>query len=210
MANIVHVGRVKTATTSLQKYVFSEIPKIRPKVIFNASNLIRYIDLFKLGFLEEENLRILKKCLAEQNHFISRESLVGWNPRSWRRNADENLELFRPDATIIITVRKTESFLRSVYQQTIHEGNVRHAENFFLNAKNYDAVKPFFSEYESSWFDVDSYDLRILEGIYRERFKKIIFVSLSDLKELSFLRDIFDLTPIEHAQLCRKLEFGKK
>ena len=57
---------------------------------------------------------------------ISFEGLVHWNPV--KLCADKNLEVFGSDAFVILTLRSPKDYLRSLYQQQIHEGS----ETLFL------------------------------------------------------------------------------
>lgn len=203
MNNIVHIGLGKTATTSLQKYVFPQIQQLRPQITYNDPKVLRDIDLFKIGMLDSEALHKLKDKLLAKKNFISDEKLVNWNPRKWEASANENFELFGSDTTILITVRETEPYLRSVYQQMVHEGNIHSPENFFVSSQEYDAQERFLVPCLLQRFDVDSFDLRTLSKIYTDRFSKVLIVPLNAINHLVFLRDMFDLSAVEHENLCR-------
>lgn len=208
MSTIVHIGLGKTATTSLQKNVFPEIPKLRKQIKYNEEEIRHSIR--KLWFLDNksnEELNFQKKIL-EQKHFISLEYLVNWNPRIWKKTADLNLRLFGKNAIIIITARDTESFLRSIYQQRIHEGNICTPEEFFVNKNDYNKLKPLLSEKILTHFDMDSYDLEKLWHIYNSRFSKVYLVPMSSIDSLEFLREIFDLNENEIKNLRKN--FKKK
>tara|TARA_A100001015_G_scaffold321552_1_gene452918 strand:- start:8 stop:652 length:645 start_codon:yes stop_codon:yes gene_type:complete len=208
MSTIVHIGLGKTATTSLQENVFPEIPKLRKQIKYNEQEIRHSIR--KLWFFDnksDEELNFQKKIL-EQKHFISLEYLVNWNPRIWEKTADLNLRLFGKDAIIIITARDTESFLRSIYQQRIHEGNICAPEEFFVNKDDYNKLKPLLSEKILTHFDVDSYDLEKLFHIYNSRFSKVYLVPLSSIDSLEFLRETFDLNENEIENLRKN--FKKK
>tara|TARA_B100000902_G_scaffold8533_1_gene10685 strand:- start:195 stop:1190 length:996 start_codon:yes stop_codon:yes gene_type:complete len=197
MSTIVHIGLGKTATTSLQENVFPEIPRLRKEIKYNEREIRHSIK--KLWFLNnnnDEELNFQKKIL-EQKHFISLEYLVNWNPRNWEKTADLNLRLFGKNATIIITARETESYLRSIYQQRIHEGNICLPEEFLINKDDYNKLEPFLSQKILTHFDVDSYDLEKLWHIYNSRFSKVYLVPVNSIHSLEFLREIFDLNENE-------------
>ena len=208
MSTIVHIGLGKTATTSLQENVFSEIPRLRKEIKYNEKEIRHSIR--KLWFLDnnKDEESIFQKKLLEQNHFISLEYLVNWDPRYWEKSADLNLRLFGQDTTIIITARDTESYLRSIYQQIVHEGNIRAPEEFFINEDNYNKLKPLLSQKILTHFDVDSYDLEKLFHIYNSRFSKVYLVPLSSIDSLEFLRETFDLNENEIENLRKN--FKKK
>lgn len=210
MKNYIHIGLGKTATTSLQTHVYPHIPKIRPQIKYNNREVIRSIDLWMLGLLDNQEYMALQNVLAEKNHLISREHLINWNPRKWKESADKNLKIFGANSTIIITVRETESYLRSIYQQIIHEGNIISPNDFFLCSKDYDFQEHFFTPPGLKKFDVDSYDLSYLIKIYEERFDKVFIVPLNNINELEFMTEIFNLNTEEHSLLCKYLNNGRK
>ena len=197
MRTIVHIGLGRCATSSLQKNVFQEIPNLRKEVIYNDTRVVH--SLKKLWYFNNNRNEELnfQKELLKQNNFISIENLVNWNPRSWEKTADLNLKLFGKDAIIIITARDTESYLRSIYQQKIHEGDICKPEEFLISKENYDKIEPMLSSKILTYFDVDSYDLEKLWNIYNSRFSKVHLVPMNSIDKLEFLRDIFDLNETE-------------
>ena len=88
--NIIHIGLGKTGTTSLQSLVYPHIPILRPAIKYNDPEVIRAIDLWILGLLDDNDCITLKGRLAEKGHLISREHLINWNPRNWEKSADKN------------------------------------------------------------------------------------------------------------------------
>ena len=128
---VIHIGLGKTATTSLQSNVFPNIPYLRHEVIYNEKKLVNQLN--QRWFMTAEEEKNFQASIHLGKHFISLESLVDWNPRGWEKAAEQNLRLFGCNATIIITVRDTESYLCSLYQQMVHEGNIWSASNFFVN-----------------------------------------------------------------------------
>jgi len=202
---VVHIGLGKTATTSLQAHVFPHIPKLRTDVTYNDPALMHKIKK-QISLHEcEDEVRAIRGLLSESKHFISYEGLVARNPRGWKLAADRNLRLFGPDATIILTIRETEDYLRSVYQQQVHEGNLVSAEEFFLSKNEYDQKERFFAPAILDRFDVDSFDLRHLVGIYKKQFDHVVVVPLSQIGNLSFVKDVFQLTSESHELLVGRL-----
>ena len=202
---VIHIGLGKTATTSLQAHVFPHIPKLRTDVTYNSPALMHKIKKQIFLHESEDDVRAIRELLSESKHFISSEALVDWNPRGWKLAADRNLRLFGPDATIILTIRETEDYLRSIYQQQVHEGNLVSAEEFFLSKHEYDQKERFFAPAILDRFDVDSFDLRRLVGIYKKRFNHVVVVPLSQIGNLSFVKDLFRLTSESHEFLVGRL-----
>lgn len=198
--NIVHIGLGKTATTTLQKYVFPKAVSKTP-YHFNAPevmNLLRKSGGLTLSQAEKSELSSL---LSNDMHFISLENLVNWNPAFWRWSADKNLEFFGPDATILITLREPLDWMTSMYQQVIHEGNVRKASEFFVSAGQYQALKALDSPAKIEYFCSDFFDYRALVRLYRERFKCVKVVDMRQIGSMDFLEILLDLTAEEKRYL---------
>lgn len=201
---IVHIGLGKTATTSLQRNVFPNIPSIRDEVIYNDKALIAQLRFRNLmTAIEEEKFQTAFRL---RQNFISYEALVDRDPRNWKAAAEKNLRLFGRDTTIIITVRPTESYLCSVYQQVVHEGNVWSPVEFFVNHEEFDRMAPLLPQFGLIKFDVDSFNLELLHQLYSERFSKVVIVPLSTVSKLEFAKKIFYLNDEELNFLKSKMK----
>jgi hypothetical protein len=121
---------------------------------------------------------------------ISDEGLAGIDPARWNIHRDLVLDLFGKEATIWITLRDPDSWLRSVYQQAVHEGYVIEPEDFFLSASEYDIVNPHYvdSRYR---FALDQYDLGQLVAIYRRTFRRVLISPLEHLMHLDVPHVLF-------------------
>lgn len=208
---VVHVGLGKTGTTSLQQLVFPLIPNFRNEVVYNAPKVIKSLrNLLQVNPQpREENEFRAAIDNGRHRHFISLEALTGWNPATWEERADRNLRLFGSHARIIITARPTEEWLRSVYQQKVHEGNVISPESFFLREEEYDRMESFLAPKVLSRFNVDSFDLERLYNLYCDRFESVFLVPFYQLERLDFLGNIFGLTEDKLAPLRRVLAGGR-
>ncbi|MBT3592499.1 MAG: hypothetical protein HN519_00850 [Hellea sp.] len=204
---IVHIGLGKTATTSLQRNVFPNIPSIRDEVIYNDKALLAQLHHRNVMTPKEEE--IFQTAFRSVKNFISDEALGDWNPRNWKVAAEKNLRLFGHNTTIVITVRQTESYLCSVYQQMVHAGNVWSPVEFFVNRAEFDRMIPFLPPLGLIKFDVDSFDLELLYQLYSERFKKVVIVPLSAVNELEFAKKIFNLNDEELNFLKSKMKTGR-
>ena len=127
--SIVHIGLPKTGTTSLQKYVF---PKICEKLnmLYNPKEIS---SICRNGlFYNNKEKNNLQNVLKHNNVFVSKETLVNWNPCNWESAADKVLELFGKKSIIIISLRNPYEYLNSIYiQKILHEGNIIPPSDFF-------------------------------------------------------------------------------
>lgn len=206
---IVHIGLGKTATTTLQKYIFPELSKVDKRVEYSPKHINELVLKYSQVGLNQEESELLRKWLSDDDFefkLVSLESLVNWNPRFWEESADRNLELFGEDATIIISVRDTVAYLTSVYQQMIHEGNVRKPTEFFVDQETYNRLKNSVSYMDLAYFDVDSFDLIRLQKIYESRFSKVVFVPLNKINSMEFLQTIFDISDSNKLYLSEKIK----
>lgn len=199
--NFIHIGLGKTATTSLQRHVFPRIGEFIPTVTYNDRYLIRQLLRFSLFDPTPAQCDAIRARLASGNHLISFETLVDWNPRNWKHAADRNLRLFGPDNHIVITARRTRPYLTSIYQQMIHEGNVQPPQNFFLRADEYTAISRTVPGSSLKYFDVDSFRLKDLYDLYRDRFTRVSMVPMNEIENMRFLSDDFDLSESQVEQL---------
>ena len=206
---IVHIGLGQTGTTSLQLNVFPYIKDLCPEVIYNDIWCMRELASKTHEVMTTKDERLFYDYVNSRNNFISLESLVDWNPRNWVRAADRNLRLFGNSATIIITVKETKDYLRSLYQQIVHQGNIWQARDFFINKSEYDKLIKFLPSAALTRYDVDSFNIEHLYQIYQERFSQVLIVPMSEIKELQFLKICFKLEEAEIRYLKSKFDKGK-
>ena len=139
---IIHVGMPKTATTFLQVALF---PKIQ-----NAFYFERDPDLWKLIFympfshkhftdLQAYRERIDRVCRerSERTLLISHESLFGhpWFNFENHENDAWTLSQLFPNAKILVTIRRQDQFLESLYSHAIQVGYAQKLDRF-LNYEN--------------------------------------------------------------------------
>ena len=182
----------KCGTTSLQNFIFPKLAKMKDlKYLSNINYLLG--DCYSLG-LTEKRLNNIKKILSNyKDILISCEGLVGENLNCWETRADDNLRLFGKEAKIIITLREPYGLMKSMYQQTIHMGNVKSPARYFLNNEEYNSIKKMHCESYSSYFNVDTFDFEKLYEIYKRRFSNVVIVPMNSLKEMKFLKDLYKL-----------------
>ena len=162
-------------------------------MIYNNPQIISLMVKYKQIGLSEAELDVARHELSVSSNLISYERLVDWNPRNWEMSAEENLKFFGAQSHIVITIRDTLSYHTSVYQQSVHEGNVKSAEDFFLSSVQYNALSTQLALKSRNYYDVDSFDLERLAKLYMKRFERVSIVPLELIHELKFLKDHFDL-----------------
>jgi len=188
---VVHIGLGKTATTTLQRYVFPELSQITG-ILFNDREIVAKV-MECMCSVDDECLVDLKRLIDGRDVLISLESLVDWNPHYWEDAADRNLRIFGQFAVILVTVREPESYLRSIYQQMMHEGHVLSPYDFFVGSKQYLKLKRCLGDKQLGFFDVDSFDLYRLYNIYTSRFEQVHFIPLEKMSSMGFLRSLYAL-----------------
>ncbi len=205
---IVHVGLAKTATTTLQRSVFPLLSSLK-NLTYNPHE---FIDLRRRKFIPTENDYIKFKYFSEieKKILLSAEGLVDYNPHYWEQAANRNLSLFGKNASIIITIREPISYITSLYQQLIHEGNIINPDEFFVSNYQYKILRPWLSDRKLLRFDKDAFDLEFLIKLYKERFENVFVVTLENIGSMNFLNDIFNLSDIERVKLQNNYKKAKK
>ena len=191
---LLHVGLGKTATTTLQRHVFPELTRIHPDIIYNKKGVMKMLTKSTYCSLTEEEVCYVRNEVSDGKWLLSLEDLVGWNPRDWEGSADLLLSIFGPKVQVLITVRKTREYLRSVFQQWVHQGNIKPPERFFVPSVSYDLVERKPLKWRLEHFDVDSFDLYRLLHIYEERFDVVRMVSMERIRQFEFLKAPFALS----------------
>src|SRR5262245_38096884 len=121
----IHIGLPKTATTTLQQNVFASHPGIfylGPKANYPEFDKVMngLCGADGLNYDPELGCRVIEKLLAPAKHagkplVVSHEA-IGAQGRDRRLKAERLKALF-PDARIVLTVRRPEDLLVSVYLQ---------------------------------------------------------------------------------------------
>ncbi len=187
MKIIVHVGLHKTATTFLQRKLFSNLPD---DVGYNPPAVMHLISaIFEFGFDVESRLEALNGLLGqlEKEHrwrvlLISSEHI---SQDMFRQNYGENIEklsaLF-PSAAIILFFRDQANWLVSCYKESIKNRCYQSIEDFLnykdghfnpTNEKYNRAGMPVLDVYKSDWFSLGEQ--------YENRFQACHFFRYEDL-----------------------------
>jgi hypothetical protein len=188
---IVHIGLPKTGTSFLQGNLFGALCTEKG-FLFNPWEFQR-IKNRRLIYSPQEKEE-LHQLFAKSDVLISQEQIVDWNPRNWEEGADRALDLFGEMATIVITLRDPYDFMRSIYIQKVHEGNVVTPNNFFVSSNEYDFLSPFLPQRSLARFDYQKLDYEFLEKLYRDRFENVYFLPLTRLNSLYPWTELFNLS----------------
>jgi hypothetical protein len=185
---IVHIGLGKTATSTLQQSTF---PWLVQNGFIDRFTDPRVEELVR-RFDEEPDFKLdipLSETYRDSSCLVSNESLVGWNPAFWEQSFERNKKLFGAEAVILITVRDPVSYLTSLYQQSVQEGNVIEANKFFLNSEDYYRASRMTRPALREIIDVDKFRLAALVEMYSAFFAKVIVVPYSKIGEMKFLAE---------------------
>ena len=189
MSNILHIGLPKTATSTLQRYVF---PILQEKeiVIFNEKEVTQLTRKhLSIGLSSEERIK-LSNLLSRGKNLISDESLVGRDPHEWKQRAERLFDLYGKETIVVITVRDLKSLYTSYYIQALQENNIVEPEDFFVTASEYENIKKICSyPYINRVLDVDTFDIQNLYEYYTENFKKVYLVDIKEINKFNFLRE---------------------
>jgi len=207
---ILHIGFGKSGTTSLQKHVLPQLPEMGLVNQYNPVAIKDSLGRFRRGDTSEiQNLQTFFSQTGDQKTIISLESLIGWNPAIWQERLRMNRAAFPEDTTILITLRDPEGFMRSFYQQNLHQGHVIPPEMYFLTQEVYDAAHLTARPQIAEVFNVDAFHYRTLIQDYARLFKKVVVLPAANLNDLAFLPAL-DIHPntAQLAQLRQAIQSG--
>ena len=191
---VIHIGLGKTATTTLQRSIFPYLEEIGIIDSYNDPELMQTLRKSVVVDLSaEERNRFTMRMSELGSIFISLESLVAWDPANWEKAANTNFDLLGADATIIITIREPLSYLTSLYQQIVHQGNVKKPEDFFLRNDEYQQLFSSNPVQRLNCINIDLFDLERLISLYKKKFSRVVVVPIEKMGEMRFLDSIYHL-----------------
>ena len=180
---LLHIGLPKSGSSLL----FEIFKKISFETGIKLVNLYEVIDKKKIinHVLEKENN--FQRRLPN-NFIISHRSLFS---RKWEFNkivdSFEHIKRnFSDDTIILIVLRNPYDLLNSIYCQSIHVMDIQKQNEFFYYDKNNIARK-------DKKFNLYNFDYSLLISLYKSYFKNVIILKHENLKNLEFLRKIFEL-----------------
>ncbi|MCB9233630.1 MAG: sulfotransferase [Bacteroidia bacterium] len=219
MSTIIHVGMPKTATTFLQKEVF---PKVEGAFYYGRDHdlwdLIFHLPFKHRRFEDvgalQARIAAARERIGEKTLLISHESLSGhpWhNFMNHEEGAAMLKELF-PEAKILITLRRQDDFLESLYLHSLQVGFAQKVNRFL----NFEQGK--FGSYRYNGglnIDVHKLDYAWMVDVYAELFDRenVLVLPYEEIKKDSkgFLDKIFafaGLTPFYPPKPKKKVNRG--
>ena len=185
----------KTGTTFLQSKVFPELDRLGILNYHNDPSQIKDL-LTRHEVLNEKNQKKfdfgLDNFSDDSIHLISFEGLLSCDPRNWKTSLSNLLIYFGKESEILITLRDPYSFLRSLYQQMIHQGESDLSpELYFLRLDLYEKHRDYFGRSNSTRrFSVDELDYSYLFNLFSKHFDRIYFSDMKTTMEYKFLVDM--------------------
>jgi len=138
---IFHIGLHKTATTTLQRQVFSKWPGlVNASKSREVSGLVRALTTVDPIYFDADHwARALASTFTDnQTLIISREALsgalfagVGKRGIDHRSSILDNLMLVAPTARIILVLRRQDTLARSIYRQYLNDGGTESIKEFY-------------------------------------------------------------------------------
>lgn len=201
---LVHIGLGKTGTSTLQKKILPLIAKnrnlkywgneykdkdnIERKIL--GAELVNHEYKMKLG-------RECKKIEIKDDYLISDEDLSSFRDANYMEEyAEKNLTAFGPDAHIFLSIREPYSWFTSLYiQLCVQEKPLIKPQYFFLSSEQYSERLP------NAKFNYDKFSYKKLIDMYKSRFNKVTYFKYESLKDMNFLKDVFQLNEDEHKQV---------
>jgi len=211
LRKIIHIGMGKTGTTRLQREIFPELDRLGLlNYHYDLSNKVKNIN-FKRNVLNVASEKKFDLGLGEFSgnsiHLISQEEILSWNPANWKTSIDNLLNDYGEEAEILVTLRSPYSFLRSSYQQQVHEGeNDLMPENYFLRSDLHKKHLDYFGKSNNNRrFAIDELNYSYLFDLIFKRFSTLYFSDMKTTLEYQFL---VDMNIIDN-DLCEKFRLEK-
>ena len=161
-------------------------------------------------------------------HVISWESLHGWDPIDWESRSDLNKYIFQnlsKNVEFMFTFRDTESYLKSVYLQMIHTGNmIKSPKHYFLDEDCHQIARKYLGKAASPCriFCITKLDYLELFNLYTKfpnrayafKFDEILsnqflvylnLISIEELNKLNSLKQSNKYHNKSYSQIALKL-----
>tara|TARA_B100001093_G_scaffold333222_1_gene318200 strand:+ start:1396 stop:2400 length:1005 start_codon:yes stop_codon:yes gene_type:complete len=201
---VLHIGLGKTGTSTLQKKVLPLIAKKRNLKYWgneykDEDNIERKILGAEL-VNHEYKMKLGKRCKKieiKDDYLISDEDLSSFRDANYMEEyAEKNLIAFGPDAHIFLSIREPRSWFTSLYiQLCVQEKPLIKPKYFFLSSDQYSERLP------NAKFNYNKFGYKKLIDMYKSRFNKVTYFKYESLKDMNFLKDVFQLNEEEHKQI---------
>lgn len=172
---IVHIGLGKAASTTLQKHVFPAFAKFRQTKYLTPDSISNLMD------------HTAHKSTLPDGFLASSEALIGPHTQ-WDQYLKQNLEIFGPEITILIILRRPSGYLQSVFQQICHQNGVLEDPETYFGDLNCGISK---------LYDPKNFDQERLVALYAQTFREVIVQKLETVADLELLRVAYALSDSE-------------
>jgi hypothetical protein len=195
---VVHIGLHKTATTTLQRRIFPNLPGLHfiESSRANVGGIINALQVQDPIYFDSGLSRgvLLGAFSRDKVNLISSESLsgslysaVGKRDLDHRHSIIENLQQTLPEAKVMLVIRRQDQYARSVYRQYIKRGGVLDAAAFFG-----------VHRHGGAYFPRDRFRYREYVKALKERFPAGVHVGVFE--------ELVESPPTFLERMCRFLE----
>lgn len=207
---IVHAGTGKTATTYLQKTIFPRLCKENVIVFLNEDikliSLLRYIintishlgldNTLLIQYINEFRCRLNSKLTSPGLYLLSDEMIHGWDPGLFDHHLSLNKLLFKDldiSVEFLFVFRESESYLRSLYIQSLHQQNVTQSCNdYFLKESEYLVALKCLGSISSvnRILCAEKLDYRKIFREYSSNFSNVCALTMKEALQLQFISEM--------------------
>ena len=192
MRVLIHIGFGKNATTTIQEDIF---PYLEKKGVIDIVKNDKIIEDFRNYILFDDIPNPISLKDNGKIKVISLEFLIGWNPDSWDKCFEFNKIYFPKNSEIIVTFRRQDDYLNSVYLQMLQQGESDlYPNDFFLKKSEYKRFSKMLgnSILESTrHFSVDDFKYSRIAELYSSYFNKCYLFNFEIILDQSFLKILF-------------------
>jgi hypothetical protein len=186
----------KTGTTLLRQKIFPELDRLgilhyRTDLNQKINDLILNLKVFNKSNQKKIDFG-LDKFSDDSIHFICVPKILSGDPKDWQILLSNLFSYFGEDCEILITLRDPYSFLKSVYQQIIHQGESDLTpERYFLRSDLYDKHQDYFGRSNCARrYSIDELDYNYLLNFFTKKFSRVYFSDMKTTIEYKFLIDM--------------------
>ena len=127
------------------------------------------------------------------------------NPENWDYEVSKLHEVYGHNTNVIICLRNTKDFYRSMFLQQIGRARIVDEKNFFLNDNESSLIKRYPFIYPR-YINVDRYDYQILIKILKAKFKKVTVIPYSKINDFNIWAKIFKIKDPKRLKILFKKE----
>ena len=139
---IVHIGLKKTGTSFLDKNFFPHLKELAG-YNYRPREITKLIDFHRHYGLEKKKLDFLKTRLKKSKIFMSMTNFSSDNPENWDNEVSKLHEIYGFNTNVIICLRNTKDFYKSIFLQQVGRARIFNERNFFLNDHQASVIKRY-------------------------------------------------------------------